>query len=243
MFVLFTDFGYQGPYVGQMKAVLTNQAPGVATIDLMHDAPLCNPKASAYLLASLIPRLPLDVVVIGVVDPGVGDPERRPIVLRADGRWYVGPDNALFEFVARHAHTTAWWEIAWRPHHLSNTFHGRDLFAPIAAHIAVAGTPSAGMQPIEPVSPVDWPDDLPEVIYIDGFGNAITGLRAESVATSRRLSVNGTGVDHAPTFSSVPTGRAFWYVNSNDLVEIAVNQGSAAALMSLNIGTDVRMGS
>ena len=98
MIVLFTDFGLQGPYTGQMKAVLYRMAPGVRLIDLFADAPVGNPKASAYLLSEWFAA---GTVFLSVVDPGVGG-TRPPIILEADGRWYVGAGNGLFELVECH---------------------------------------------------------------------------------------------------------------------------------------------
>ena len=132
MIVLLTDFGLHGPYTGQMKAVLHQTAPGVPVIDLFADAPVGNPKAAAYLLPAYAGWFPAGTVFLCVVDPGVG--EARPaIVLEADGRWYVGPGNGLFELVQRRAGATRSWDIEWKPERLSASFHGRDLFAPVAA--------------------------------------------------------------------------------------------------------------
>lgn len=99
---LFTDFGLAGPYVGQMKGRLLTLAPATAVIDLMHDAPAFDPRSAAYLLAALVPEWPADMVVMAVVDPGVGG-ARRPLVAEIDGRWFVGPDNGLFELLWRRA--------------------------------------------------------------------------------------------------------------------------------------------
>src|SRR5215475_4093926 len=136
MIVLFTDFGLNGPYTGQVKAALHQLAPGVRAIDLFADAPMGNPKASAYLLAAYAIWFPVGTIFLGVVDPGVGGP-RPAIVLEADGRWFVGPANGLFELVQRRATTrTRRWDIDLRPERLSASFHGRDLFAPVAAMLA-----------------------------------------------------------------------------------------------------------
>jgi hypothetical protein len=102
MIVLFTDFGLSGPYTGQMKAVLHQMAPGMPVIDLFADAPVGNPKASAYLLAAYAAWFPAGSVFLCVVDPGVGG-ARPAMILEADGRWYVGPGNGLFELVQRRA--------------------------------------------------------------------------------------------------------------------------------------------
>jgi S-adenosyl-L-methionine hydrolase (adenosine-forming) len=131
MIVLFTDFGLHGPYTGQMKAVLHQMAPGIPIIDLFADAPVGNPKASAYLLAAYAAWFPARTVFLCVVDPGVGG-TRPSIFLEADGRWYIGPGNGLFELIQRRARETRSWDIDWKPKHLSASFHGRDLFAPVA---------------------------------------------------------------------------------------------------------------
>ncbi|MEW6646351.1 MAG: SAM-dependent chlorinase/fluorinase [Pseudomonadota bacterium] len=236
MLVLVTDFGPGGPYMGQMQAVLQREAPGVPAVTLFNDAPRCNPRASAYLLAAYAGEFPPGSVFVAVIDPGVGTASRRPVIVEADGRWYVGPDNGLFELITRRAALCRCWEITWRPAHLSASFHGRDLFAPVAARLARGERPP-GMS-VE-CSSNDWPDDLAEVIYIDHFGNAMTGLRAATVAPGAVLSVAGRQLHHAVTFGAVAAGEAFWYENANGLVELAINQGCAAQELGLSIGTSV----
>lgn len=239
MLVLFTDFGWGGPYVGQMKAVLARIAPTVPVVDLMHDAPTWDPKAASYLLPQVITEFPSECVVVGVVDPGVGSEQRPPIAMRADQRWYVGPGNGLFEMVRRRAVRAELWEIVWRPQRLSASFHGRDLFAPIAAWIA-SGALSPGMlRPHLASAGLDWPDDLPEVIQFDRFGNAISGLRAGVVPVGARLFVREIELRQARVFSEIPPGKAFFYENSMGLVEIAVNQGRAEDVLRLRRGDPV----
>lgn len=237
MLVLVTDFGPTGPYTGQMQAVLYRETPGVPVVTLFNDAPRCNPRASAYLLAAYAAEFPSGSVFVTVVDPGVGTAQRRPLVMEADGRWFVGPDNGLFELVQRRAAACRCWEINWRPTHLSASFHGRDLFAPVAARLA-RGEPPPGRE--IPCAGNDWPDDLAEVIYVDHFGNAMTGLRAAVVAPAAVL-VAGRQLPHAVTFGAVAVGEGFWYENANGLVELAVNQGSAAQQLGLAIGTPVEV--
>lgn len=236
MIVLFTDFGLEGPYVGQVKAVLCVEAPGVPVIDLLHDAPAHRPELAAYLLAAYAPAFPQGSVFLCVVDPGVGAAERRPVVLRADGRWYVGPDNGLFDIVARRADAHDWWEITDRPARLSASFHGRDLFAPVAARLAREGRP--GGEPCERIAR-DGPDDLPCIVYIDRFGNAVTGLRAAVLADEAVLEAGGRRLKRARTFADVPAGAPFWYENANGLVEIAANRAPAAEILGLGLGAPV----
>lgn len=239
MILLFTDFGVAGPYVGQMRAVLYREAPaGTPVIDLMHDAPSFDPRAASYLLAALAAEIPAGSIVVGVIDPGVGT-DREPIILEAEGRWFVGPDNGLFERVARDADQPKWWRITLRPTRLSRSFHGRDLFAPTAARIA-AGLPPPGTPLVpDPARHGSWPDDLGQILYVDHYGNAMTGLRAHRVPERARLRVATRVLEFAPIFGAVPFGRPFWYVNSIGLVEIAVNRGRAARDLGLAVGMPV----
>jgi S-adenosyl-L-methionine hydrolase (adenosine-forming) len=237
MLVLYTDFGTQGPYVGQVKAVLARQAAGVPVIDLLHDAPAMNPRASAYLLAALAGAFPPGAVFACVVDPGVGT-DRRALALRADGRWYVGPDNGLLDVVAARAGEVEWWHLTWRPEQLSATFHGRDLFAPVAARLA-RGEPPPGERCDSPAAARGWPADLPEVIYLDPYGNAMTGLRSVIVGPEVVLRANDRCFFPVTTFGDAPAGTAIWYANSNGLAELGISSGSAAGSCGLAIGTPV----
>ena len=244
MIVLYTDFGVAGPYQGQVKAVLHQEAPGVPVIDLFTNAPAHAPKAAAYLLAAYTGEFPEQTVFLAVIDPGVGG-IRAPGVLEADGRWFVGPDNGLFEVVARRCDgTPQWWNILWRPDRLSETFHGRDLFAPIAARLARGETPRSGEDdfedvPLERIQRLDWPDDLAEIVYIDSFGNAMTGIRADRVPEDTELSVAGQSVRRVKKFSDVSEGDLLCYENANGLLEISVNQGRADEMLNLRIGCQV----
>jgi hypothetical protein len=237
MIVLYTDFGAADPYVGQMHAVLAREAPHVPVIDLLHAVPDFDVRAGAYLLASLAPEFPSGTVFIGVVDPGVGG-DRQAVMMQAGERWYVGPDNGLFHIVARRAARYEAYVIEWRPERLSASFHGRDLFAPVAAKLARGDWPTA--EAGELTSPAgDWPDDWPAVIYIDHYGNAITGLRAARIDLGAALAVAGRQLQHATVFSAVAPGMPFWYENSVGLVEIAVNKGSASQTLDLSLGAEV----
>lgn len=235
MILTFTDFGAAGPYRGQMQAVLAQNAPGHAIIDLMVDAPCFNPKASAYLLAALLDGLPKGQIVVAVIDPGVGG-ARLPLIVRTPNHWIVGPDNGLMEIARRRSGGESW-RIDWRPSQLSATFHGRDLFAPVAARLAMGETPADIPGVPHPMTPApDWPDDLAEIVYVDPYGNAMTGWRAASVDLERVLKIKGLELRHAQRFEAVPKGRAFWYGNSSGLVEIAMNGESAAGKLGLTIG-------
>jgi len=236
MIVLCTDFGLTGPYVGQVKAVLAREAPGVPVVDLFADLPAFDPRRSAYLLAAYADWFQAGDVILAVVDPGVGGP-RAALVVDADGRQLVGPDNGLFELVLRRARRTRCWAITWRPAALSATFHGRDLFAPVAARLALGEEPPGSTT--APTRHPDWPDDLAEIVYVDHYGNAMTGLRAGRLPERAALEVAGVSVVRARTFADLPAGAALWYENANGLAEIGVNGGHAAEQLGLRPGSAV----
>ena len=234
--VLFTDFGAGDLYVGQVKAVLQRLAPAVTVIDLLHEAPAFNVRASAHLLASMVGSFGEDSVFLTVVDPGVGG-GRNALVVKADDRWYVGPDNGLLSVIGARAAKGDCWRIVWQPVQLSDSFHGRDLFAPVAATLAVQGSlPRGWFEHAGELAVEFGGDDLPEIIYIDHYGNAHTGMRARGIPRDALLVAGPRRLPYARVYSEVEEGGAFWYENSQGLAEIAVNCGSAAQLLNLNIG-------
>lgn len=240
MIVLFTDFSVGDPYVGQIHAALARAAPDARVVDLFHGLSDYDIRAAAYLLPAYSAGFAPGTVFLCVVDPGVGG-ERRPVLLNADGRWYVGPDNGLFHILARRARTCEAWEIDWRPAHLSASFHGRDLFAPVAAMLARGDMPAATPVTLSSPGGAEWPDDLAQIVYIDHYGNAITGLRASVIERTRRIKIRAHTLCYARVFADIPVGAAFWYENANSLVEIAVNRGSAAELLALHCGDEVNV--
>ena len=238
---LFTDFGEAGPYLGQMEAVLYAAGVQVPVIRLLSDAPRCNPRAAAYLLAAIARCMPPSTLFLAVVDPGVGSP-RRPLVVHCDGNWFVGPDNGLFSQVACRAGQVEVERIDWRPERLSSSFHGRDLFAPAAADITIGRGGGRSRATVGSLVGCDWPHDLAEVIYIDHYGNCMTGVDAESVDVTTVFVAGGWSVGYAETFSAVPAGEPFWYRNSVGLVEVAVNLGRADTKLGLAVGDCVASG-
>jgi len=238
MIVLFTDFGIADPYVGQIHAILAQEAPGKPVIDLFHAVPRFDIRAGAYLLPAYTQGFPSGTVFICVIDPGVGS-ARQPVMVRADGRWYVGPDNGLFHILVRRARECETYTIRWRPIQLSASFHGRDLFAPVGASLARGDMPDSAPTTLTMPEGSTWADDLAQVLYIDHYGNGITGLRASSLTRNQRLKTRGQILEHARFFADVPPKTIFWYENANGLVEIAVNQDSAATRLGLKIGDSV----
>lgn len=240
MIVLLTDFGLEGPYIGQVKAVLLREAPAIPVIDLFSDLPVYDAQGAAYLLAAYALQFPPGSVFVAVVDPGVGG-SRAGVVVQADGRWYVGPDNGLLAVAAGRAPDALWWEITWQPERPSASFHGRDIFAPVAAALgrgeSVPGVAVDGAQRVG----ADWPEDLFRIVYIDRFGNAVTGARANKINAEAAVHIAGRTLSRAETFSAVARGEGFWYENANGLLEIAVNQGRADRDLGLTLGATVEI--
>ncbi len=234
---MFTDFGVEGPYVGQMEAAIDQVNREIKIIHLLHNAPFANPEASSYLLAALAGQLPGDCIVLAVVDPGVGG-ERAALVLEADGRFFVGPDNGLLNTIALHSKVTQWFEIDWAPDNCSKSFHGRDLFAPMAAWL-YSGLADDKLKPYQARGLSSWPLDLDQIIYFDHYGNAMSGIRYCKRFDGQALKINGHVLTQADTFSSVSKGECFWYENSAGLIEIAANQENAKQLLDLAVGDAV----
>jgi len=236
MIYLFSDFSLNGPYVGQLKSALYEHAHQIIVVDLMHDAPVFNSKASAHILAASLTSVSKDGIVLAIVDPGVGS-DRKGVAVRADARWYVGPDNGLFDVVAARAHAVKWYEITYQNPNASHSFHGRDIFAPVAAMLCNEAPLEHYLKPIEKEKLND--KDLLEIIYIDRFGNLMTGVRASTFDDSKKLWFADKEISRAKTFSDVAQGDVFYYENSQGLLEIAINSGDAKKHFKAAIGDSV----
>jgi S-adenosyl-L-methionine hydrolase (adenosine-forming) len=239
MIALLTDFGLNGPYTGIMKSVLAQRAPLVPVIDLFADLPAHNIRSASHLLAAYQSELPDETVFLCVVDPGVGSEQREPVILRVDHNWYVGPDNGLFDVVVGRSEQVDAWRICWRPEQMSASFHGRDLFAPVAAMLAMEEFPEA--EPYQFKAQPGMADDLPQVIYIDHFGNLLTGLRAVNLGQVEAVSFKGETVPRVSTFSDVPEGMPLCYENASGLLEISVNCGRADDYFAAAIGDPIEL--
>jgi len=238
MILLFTDFGYGDAYVGQMHRAICQVDPAIRVIDLFHGVPPFNIKAASYLLAAYCPPVQ-DGVYCCVVDPGVGG-DRDVILVEIERCRYVGPDNGLFELLCRRYDAKVN-QVYWRPEVLSNTFHGRDLFAPAAARL-VTGDPLEA-RPGPALRVPEWPSDLDEIVYVDHYGNLLSGRRGDSITDSAIIECSGHAIAHARIFSDLAVGSLFWYRNANGLVEIAANQASARKLLGAEIGEPITVAS
>ena len=255
--VLLTDFGTQDTYVGQVKAVLTARAPGAPLVDLTHEVSPYAIDEGAWLLETALPYLPSPAVVLAVVDPGVGS-ERLPIAVRAPvpgdpsaARYFVGPDNGLLSAAvppeARPSHpgpctapdgldVRAIESPEARLTTVSATFHGRDLFGPAAARIAVTG----GHESLGPAR--DTLTLLPPfagrvkgesvhgtVIHIDRYGNLVTTIRRDQLPDRFKLDINEHRIERVVrTFSDAPPGALACHVDSSGFLAIAEREGNAA---------------
>ena len=237
MIVLFTDFGLQGPYTGQLHARLMQLAPGVPVINLFSDLAPFDVQAAAYLLPSYSEGFPPGTVFLCVVDPGVGS-ERPAVILKTDDYWYVGPNEGLFALVARRANRVECHELP-PATGVSSSFHGRDVFAPVAAQLATGQAVDAQPLPAGEVEQPGWPDDLFRVVYVDRYGNAVTGIRAGQLGMTRVIHVKGHALHAQRTFSDVPSGTPFWYENSSGLIELAVNRGRADEQLGAVVGVTI----
>jgi S-adenosylmethionine hydrolase len=233
LFALFTDYGLGGPWVGQLHALIRRTCPSAGIIDLQHDLPAFRPHAAGLLLARMLAHLPDGAWVLAVVDPGVGS-ERRGLVLELNGRVLVGPDNGLFAPLLARAQRIRFIDEA--PPTASDTFHGRDWFGPVLVRLARGESVALIEAAAGECVGHDWPGSLAEIIYVDHFGNLVTGIPAGGLDTDQVLHIAGYVLRHARTFADVPRGEAFWHANALGLLELSVNQGSAAELLGLRVG-------
>ena len=238
---LLTDFGTADGYVGEMKGVLCSSAPEAALVDIAHDVAPQDVDGARLVIARYWRRFPAGTVHLVVVDPGVGS-SRAAIAVESEGRFLVGPDNGVLSPALLHAGARCV-ELP-VPAGASATFHGRDVFAPAAAALA-RGTPLDSLGEVR-TSPVvrRTPEAVRRddggiagvVLAVDRFGNAVTNLvswRGGSVE------VNGRRLPLVRTYGDVEAGSAAALVGSSGLVEIAVRDGSAAAMLGLKRGSAV----
>jgi S-adenosylmethionine hydrolase len=256
---LTSDFGTVDGYVGAMKGVIARIVPDARVADLTHEIPPQNVRAAAFALHRAVPYFPPGTVHCVVVDPGVGT-SRRPLAVETeDGQYLVGPDSGVFTmflppFAAAEPRAVEltereWWRTPGAP---SATFHGRDVFAPVAAHLAAAvdrgaadlagfGAPAARLARFEIPEPVsDQGKWRGEVVNVDHFGNAMTNLPARTARDGPVVvEVGNHCVPLVRTYSDVAAGELCALVGSSGWIEVARREGSAAELLGLAPGIPV----
>lgn len=264
--VLLTDFGDRDPFVGIMKGVLLKINSGAPQIDLNHNIPPGDIRRAGITLWQAKPYFPKGTIFLTVIDPGVGS-QRKPILAQSRGYTFVGPDNGVFTFVL--AEDVRAWELA-NPAlglpQITNTFHGRDIFAPAAAHasLGIPG-PEFGPPVLElvrlPSPKLDYPSAgmlRGEILYADHFGNLLTSLGRFDMLEPNQWALNPWVGDIAPiefdpkeaslhlpegkklswvdTFNQIPPGEVAALIGSSGLIEIAANGESAAAMLGMKGG-------
>ncbi len=251
MITLLTDFGRTDTYVGQMHAVIASIAPAVRVVDLTHDIAPQNIVHGGLMLEDAVEACPPGTIHVAVVDPGVGS--QRKAIAAEVGPWiFVGPDNGLFTAVLARWPLGAAVELTERRFHRetrSNTFHGRDVFAPTAAHLANgASLVSLGSALLTPLiqTPIPQPCREPhrttgEVLWVDHFGNLVTNLRREHLHRSGgRISLpTASDLPLVACYADGPEESLFALFGSSGRLEIAVRNGSAAARLKAGAGTIV----
>ena len=253
---LLTDFGTDDHFVGMMKAVVANICPEARIIDVSHAVQPQNIAHGAFLLRISSEYFPRGTVFVCVVDPGVGT-DRRAVALHADARWYVGPDNGiLYPTWASRSPTAADAVLSlenpryWLDE-VSNTFHGRDIFAPVAAHLASGADPSDMGRPIQDLTRLELsqPETLDDgslklsVMHIDRFGNLLTNLPVSHPGLDARkvkFSIGDTVVAGLKTNFQSSDGLIA-VAGSSGYVEFAAPGGSAADLVGADIGATAIM--
>lgn len=250
---ILTDFGYTDAYVGVMKGVIHSRLPEARLFDLTHGVPPQAVRVGALQLLSAALYCPPDCVFLAVVDPGVGS-DRRPVCLRSGGRFFVGPDNGLlWPAAAALGEPEAW--VLDRPEHWlptpGATFHGRDIFAPIAAALAGGESPEILGSPISDPARLDIPAPAREgsllrgeILLVDGYGNAVTNLRPADLGNpapfTRTFRAESTELrGPAPFYAAVAAGAPLVVVGSLGYYEIAINGGHAARELGLQEGSPV----
>lgn len=251
LITLTTDFDLADSYVAAMKGVILSIASDVQIVDITHQIAPQDVRAAAWVLSTAAPYFPADTVHVVVVDPGVGS-VRRPIAIQAGETRFVGPDNGVFSLVLAAADRAAVVHLQnrayWRPT-VSHTFHGRDIFAPVAAHLA-AGAPLASLGP-----PIDDPVLLAlarpdqstsgalhgEIIHVDRFGNLVSNIPGGWLAgrewTIRIAGQNLEGVHSA--YADVATGQLVALVSSAGTLEVALCNGNAARMLAVAAGEPI----
>jgi S-adenosylmethionine hydrolase len=251
LFTLTTDFGAGSGYPAQMKGVLLTAVPDARIVDVSHDVPRQDVLAGALLLEACLPWFPASAIHVAVVDPGVGTDRRALCVRDAEDRTFVAPDNGLLTpFLREGARAFAIEPGRALPPPRSATFHGRDLFAPAAAFLATGGDPGAlGPAVADPVR-LAWPaaersgSELSgETLAADSFGNLVTSIRERDLAGAPvgGAEAGGRRARWVRTYGEASPGELVALLGSGGRVEIAVREGSAAAVLGRVRGVRVRL--
>lgn len=250
---LTTDFGLQDHYVSVMKAVMLGVNPDIRFVDVSHQIPPQDIMAGAWVVRNASMEFPPGTVHLVVVDPGVGT-ERNAVAVKINNQFFVGPDNGLFSLIGDEYDYEAYRltnRSFWKKEP-SNTFHGRDIFAPVAAHLAGGAKLSDLGERVEELITYRWAVPISDkdgiqgwVIHIDRYGNLISNITSElidnSIGESKfRIYTGNTILDEiVPTFNTVADGEPAAYIGSSDTLEIAINKGNAQEMLGVQKGAQI----
>lgn len=262
-----TDFGTQDGYVPAMKGTMLSIAPSARLVDVTHEVDPQDVMESAFVLMSAQPFFPEGTVHLVVVDPGVGT-DRRAVALRHGDHWYVGPDNGVFPLVLDGNTPDAMVELTnpdtWRTPTPSATFHGRDIFAPAAAHLAAGRRLDDLGTPIDRLEPLHWAQPITDtrtiqgwIVHVDHFGNCVTNIRRSTVADAVDLADESPQAEDIPpveayvgssvldsihgTYGDVSEEDPLLLFGSTGFLEVAVNGGNAADLLDIRKGDSIKI--
>ena len=251
---LLTDFGLKGEYSGAMKGVILKINPRCQVVDITHQITPQNIQEASFVLSSIYPYYPSGTVHVVVVDPGVGT-KRRPIILQKDGFFFVGPDNGVFTSILSGKGKITGYEISRKEFFLtpiSETFHGRDIFAPVAGLLSLGKAPKLFGPRIEGFIQTRWPQPrikggkiLGQVLWADSFGNLITNISRkgyERLIGGHSIQIKGKGWQIKRlyrTYEQGQPGEPLALFGSMGRLELAVNQGCARKILGLNPGDPV----
>ncbi len=251
---LTTDFGYRDHYVSAMKAVILGIVPDVRLVDISHEIPPHDTMAGAWVVRNSAMLYPPGTIHLVVVDPGVGT-DRKPVAIQINDQTFVGPDNGLFSLIAEdfdYKAVSLTNKKYWR-NNRSNTFHGRDIFASVAAHLSKGVKMSDLGVELDKLVTYRWAVPISDkdgiqgwIVHIDRYGNLITNipesLLRDNLHESQaiRIYVGNTILDEiSTTFASVTDGEPVAYIGSSDKLEIAINRGNAKEMLGVEKGAQI----
>lgn len=255
---LTTDFGLKDPYVAEMKAVILSLSPNAEVVDISHQIEKFNVKMGAYVLASAAPYFPRGTVNVAVVDPGVGT-QRQPILIQTGDGYLIGPDNGLLTLAVRNMEGRRYVRRIVNKKlmmsSVSNTFHGRDIFAPAAAHLANGVSPERFGPEISEVVMPEFAKiirrkgmSVGEVIHVDDFGNIITSFAKKEVGFMKsrlmvdvRLKNTKLRLKFCKTYNEVECKEPLVLIGSHNFLEISINQGNAAKIFKIKSGDKITL--
>ncbi len=257
---LLTDFGLSDPFVGIMKGVILSINPHAVIVDLCHDCKTYEPSEAAFALITAYRYFPQGTIHVAVIDPGVGGP-RRPILVSCDGHLFIGPDNGLLALLAEKAGSSGVRTIAatrYFLHPVSATFHGRDVFAPVAGHLSLGAKPAEIGEPIVDYVRLALPHAAlsgtsgvkGEILHVDRFGNLVTNvtrtdlehLASGDFPMAFFVRIAGQEVPVVAYYGQVAPAAPGAVIGSADYLEIFVNQGDASRLLGVGRGAEVMVG-